>query len=187
MFLVDISKLASRERYLLRRLEREYTPEIARDILKPLLTQTSPVSLRALDWAVVNWAKKHNIVCSSLVPGESTNIHYAYRNTLGFWKRRLFDPFRRRSRIIVCIGAERHETTLGQANFALWTYKSGVLAYVLTHIEEIEDDMNEVSQRQKKDRRDARNQGTRKRRTELTSTPKGMCVAYTAPSRIVFE
>ena len=187
MFVVDPTSLTSRERALLRQLEKEYTPKIAEDVLKPLLTKTSPVSLRALDWAVVNWAKQHNVICSSLLPGQVTNVHHAYRTTLSYWKRKLFDPFRRRSRIGVRIGDKVYDTTLGQANFAIWTYRTGVLGYVLGNIEAIESDMNAVSQRQKRERREAKRRGIRKKRSELTATPTSVGVAYIAPSKFTFE
>jgi len=187
LFVADAARLSPRELGLLRQLEREYTPELAEAVLRPLLTQTSPVSLRALDWAVVNWAKQHNVVCSSTTPGRMTNVHHAYRASLAHWKRRLFDPFRRRARVHVRIGGELLETTLGQANFALWCHRSGVLAYVIGHIDEIEEDMNRVAQRQKQRRRAASAAGAPRRRTELTSGPGVVCVAYSAPTRVVFD
>lgn len=187
MFHAKEDHLTFRERGLLRRLQREYTPDVARRVLVPLLTQTSPVSLRALDWAVVNWSKQHNVVCSSLVPGETTNVHHAYRNALHFWKRRLFDPFRRRTRIEMTVDGEVYETTLGQANFALWTYQTGVLAYVLSHIGDIEENMNQVSQRQKRMKRDDVRTGTKRKRRELTPGGGTVCVAYRAPVRVRFD
>jgi hypothetical protein len=187
MFVVDHAALNRRELELLRYLEREYTPQIAQDVLKPLLAGDGPVSLRCLDWTVTNWSKKHNIVCSSAVPGQMTNVHHSYRATLNFWKRKLFDPFRRRSRIGVRICDEVYDTTLGQANFLLWSYRSGVLAYVLGHIDAIESDMNAVSQKQKLERREAARCGVRRKRTELTAAPASMCVAYAAPCRVDFE
>lgn len=187
MFVADRSLLSRREGALLDRLEREYTPQIYRDVLEPLLTRSSPVSLRALDWTVVNWSKQHNVVCSSMTPGQMTNIHYAYRSTLSYWKRRLFDPFRRRARIQVTIGSNVYDTTLGQANFALWTYQTGVLSYVLSHIELIEADMNRVSKRHKKDRADAAKNGVRRKRSALTKGHNVGCVAYPAPMTVTFD
>lgn len=186
-FEADRTRLTHREASLLKLLEKQYTDDIARLVLLPLITQTSPVSLRALDWCVTNWSKQHNVVCSSQVPGQLVNVHHSYRNMLNFWKRRLFDPFRRRSRITVVIDDTPYETTLGQANFAYWTYQTGVLSYVLGHIEEIEKDMNAVSQIQKRERKDAIQTGIRKRRRELTTAPRSLCVAYIAPSRVVFD
>lgn len=186
-FHVDERTLVGRESTLLKRLQREYTADIAKTVLMPLMTQTSPVSLRALDWAVVNWSKQHNIVCASIVPGQMTNIHNSYRTALKYWKRRLFDPFRRRDRVTVRIDGEDHDTTLGQANFALWTYKTGVLNYVITNIDLIETDMNRISQRQKKLRREAKRDGNVHKRGELTKRNTSLCVAYRAPQCIRFS
>lgn len=186
-FLVDRASLTRRETSLLSRLEAAYTPQLVTDVLAPLVAQTCPVSLRCLDWAVTNWSKQHNVLCTSSVPGQVTNIHHAYRATLTFWTRRLFDPFRRRSRIGVRLGdGTVIDTTLGQANFALWAYRTGVLAYVLGHVDVIEADMNTVAQKHKKERREAARKGTRRKRTELTSSPRSMCVAYVAPTRVEF-
>ena len=140
----DPASLTMKEKMLITFMTKEYTDEIAKTVLIPLVTQTSPISLRALDWAVVNWSKQYNIVCTSIVPGQITNIHQSYRDALRYWKRRLFDPFRRRSRVCIVIDNETYETTLGQANFALWTYHTGVLNYVMRNLECIEKDMNTV-------------------------------------------
>ena len=182
MFLVDNVQTGKRQKMLHRRLEREYTEGMLESVLLPLVTQTSLVALRALDWAVVNWSKKYNVICSSSIPGQMTNIHNSYRTTLSFWKRRLFDPFRRRSRIKVRIGGKEYETTLGQANFALWTYKTGVLSYVLNHIESIESHMNSVSKEQR-GKRDSKG----RRRTQLTRPGGTVCVACRTPSIVHFE
>ena len=186
MFDVDRSSLTRRESVLLHKLEREFTPRLLADVLLPLITQTSPVSLRALDWAVVNWSKKHNIICSSMTGGQMFNIHHSYRKTLSFWKRRLFDPFRRRARIKVYVDDNVYETTLGQANFALWSYKTGVLSYVIGHVDSIEADMNHVSRKNKTERTEALRRGSRRKRTELTQTPDAICVAYKATTTVHF-
>lgn len=187
MFIVNRDTLTKREGLLLGRLEKEYTQVTLENVLLPLISQTSPVSLRAIDWAVVNWSKKHNIVCSSRTPGQMTNIHNSYKKTLSYWKRRLFDPFRRRSRINVMINGDIYETTLGQANFALWTYKTGVLAYVIGHIDTIERDMNRVSKKNKMEKKNALRRGVVHKRTELTRAPPPFCVAYVSHSYVSFN
>lgn len=179
--------LRGKELVLLKRLNDGYTLDIARDILIPLINQTSPVSLRALDWAVVNWSKQHNIVCSSSVPGEMTNIHHAYHSALSYWKRRLFDPFRRRRRIFITVDDVTWETTLGQANFVLFTFETGILSYVIGNIELIENDMNKVSTRQKMERYEAASKGLKRRRTELTKPRPNMCFAYASPMDVRFD
>jgi hypothetical protein len=184
---VDEDTLSKREKMLLKRLRQDYTPEVVRDVLKPLVDQTSAVSLRALDWTVTNWSKQHNVVCRSLGKDELVNVHHAYRTTLSFWRRKLFDPFRRRRRIKVLCEGEELTTTLGQANFILFIYKTGILSYVLNNLETIEANMNSVSQRQKQDRKAALKRGIKPKRQELTASPVSICVAYVAPTRVRFE
>tara|TARA_B110001452_G_scaffold265949_1_gene271648 strand:- start:3931 stop:4500 length:570 start_codon:yes stop_codon:yes gene_type:complete len=179
--------LSGKERALLLRLNNVYTKDMVLDILVPLIEQSSSVSLRALDWTVVNWSKQHNIVCSSSSPGEMTNIHHSYRTALTYWKRRLFDPFRRRRRILVNVDGREWETTLGQSNFVLFTFETGILSYVIGHIDMIEEDMNCVSKRKKRDRFDAQRSGVTRKRTELTTARKSMCFAYSAPMRVSFD
>ena len=186
MFVVDRKELSRKEDLLLQKMEREYTPDLLRSVLVPLITQTSPVSLRALDWAVVNWSKKHNIICASMVPGRMTNIHYSYRTTLSHWRRRLFDPFRRRTRLHVKVDGQVHQTTLGQLNFAMWSYKTGILRYVLGNIDAIEADMNRISKKCKRERKDAICKGVTRKRRELTSAPNTVCVAYKNPCTVHF-
>ena len=114
------------------------------------------------------------------------NVYHEYCATIGFWKRALFDPFKRRTRIRVRIRDEEYDTTLGQANFALWAYRIGLFSYVLGHLDIIESSMHQVSQRQKHARREATKRGLHRRRVELTPSPPSTCVAYSAPCRIRF-
>ena len=185
-FDVEDVPLTRREGLLRTMLEREYNSEVLNKALLPFLNHTSPISLRALDWAVVNWSKKHNIICSSPKPGHMTNIHSSYRTSLAFWRRRLFDPFRRRARIKIHINDDTFETTLGQANFALWVHRSGVLHYVLANIRVIEMDMNQVSRQHKRERHDAARNGIKRKRSELTKKSFTPCVAYPAPTVVSF-
>lgn len=186
-FSADRNALGGKERQLLATLQREYTEDLVRTVLVPFVTQTSLVSLRVLDWAVVNWSKQYNIVCSSLTPGVMTNVHHAYRSYLQHWKRRLFDPFRRRHRIEFAVDGARYATTLGQANFALWAYKTGVLRYVMSHRDAIQDNMDAVTRRQRRIKSQHRERGTASKRTELTHSGNNTCVAYYAPIRIRFD
>ena len=179
--------LISREKTLLSRLLRECTPDIARGIIVPLITKRSPVSLRVLDWTVVNWSKKHNVVCVSPVTGENVNVHRVYLNTLSFWKRKLFDPFRRRSRIILSFEGEEYETTLGQINFAVFLHITGIYAYVLRNVKSIEEDMNRSSTMHKQERRAAAQSGKAIKRKGLTREPKTKGVVYRTPCRVSNE
>ena len=80
-----------------RSMHEWFTRERAASILIPLIEKTSTVSLRMLDWLVVNMAKEQNITCIRK-SGEACNIHNDYKLTLSVYKRALFDPFRRSTR-----------------------------------------------------------------------------------------
>ena len=56
-------KLSVRQYNILNNLQNYYTSERLQSILVPLLQQKTSTSLRALDWLVTNYSKKHNVVC----------------------------------------------------------------------------------------------------------------------------
>ena len=107
-------------------------------------------------------------------------MRHSCRVALTHWRRRLFDPSAA-ARLGVRIDGAVYETTLGQANFMLFAYRTGVLAYVLGHAAEIEADMNLVAQRQKRKRRHARASGARHKRAPLTAPGPATCVAISTP------
>ena len=72
----------------------------------------------------------------------------------------------------------------------LFTYQTGILAYVIGHLDAIEDDtnaVNAVSKRQKRLRTEAARRGVRKKRRELTPAAGTVCVAYDAPFVVTFD
>lgn len=185
-FTVDHA-LAPRERELLRRLERDYTEELLRSVLVPLITQAGDVSLRVLDYAVVSWSKTHRVLCSSAAAaGTLVNVHEAYLDTLHYWRRRLFDPFRRRARVRVEVDGAVHTTTLGQANFALWLHRTGILAFVLSNLARIEADMNRAASATRARRKVDRAMGRRKRRLPSPAR-RTTCVVFPAPGVETFD
>ena len=176
----------AREKCLVARIRRECTEDMLRNVLVPMLDASSCISLRAIDWAVVNWSKKHNVMCqpttATTKAPEFVNIHQSYKTMLTRWKRRLFDPFRRRTRVPVRIDDTVYETTLGQLNFAMWMYTTGVYSYIRHHIEDIERDMFTVLH----NHRERRHKNPRRRRTEITKTPNSVCVAFITPQSVRF-
>ena len=87
MFLVDENQLTLREQYLLNEIKEFYKDDMVTTILIPLLSQTAVISLRALDWLVTNYGKKHNILCkSNIYDGKLINIFHSYKLALGHYK-----------------------------------------------------------------------------------------------------
>jgi hypothetical protein len=92
----------------------------------------SKVSLRLLDWFVTRYANK-NKIAYDLAPGERFNVHISYKAQLKSYKKRYFDPFRRRKKFIYKQGDQSLETTIGQLNFFRWAFSNNIIKYVEDH------------------------------------------------------
>jgi hypothetical protein len=150
------------------------------------VTQESTISLRALDWLVTNYSKKNNIVCKTK-NGALFNIYHGYKTALSHFRRRNFDPFRRRQRIILTYNDQEYETTVGQCNFIHWAYQSGVLQYAMDNCLEIERDMNLAALINKTERKNQVEKGIPHRRRELSKAPVTKCSVYKVNSHVVFD
>jgi hypothetical protein len=182
---LNVDGLPIRQQSVLRRLYDFYSAEMLSSILIPLIDQEGVISLRALDWLVTNYAKKNNIVCTTR-RGDLFNIFHGYKVALAHWRRRNFDPFRRRQRIAVCVNGVQHETTVGQLNFLHWAHLNGVLQYAQDNAEHIEHDMNQASHAHKVERKQLREAGHVHRRRELSSAPCTKCHVYSINTKVTF-
>lgn len=176
--------LSGKQIILLRRLKTKYTENMIRTILQPLITKTAPVSLRSLDWAVVNYSKTNNSIVCSQTPGVYVTVHRAYQEYLRYWKRRLFDPFRRKHPLKITIGGEEVVSTFGQANFVLFVIETGIIGFVIRNIADIEESMNLAVQRQRAERARAEEDGRKRSRSELTKSSSPPLVLYKSTSRV---
>lgn len=182
------SNITQRQISILQRIEPFFTESVACDVLLPLVQQSSIISLRALDWLVTNYAKKYNIVCKTR-HNTLFNIYHGYKVALAHFRRRNFDPFRRRQRIEILSGdgSVLCESTVGQCNFLYWSYANGVLSYASEYATSIEDDMNHASAKNKAERRKQKQQGVPHRRRELSLAPPNKCSVYQIETNVNFE
>lgn len=109
--------------------------------------KTAPpqVSLRVLDWFVTNYTKKHDTgyyVQTGPDHFKYIFVHRDYKAQLDSYSKKLFDPFCRRSRIIVVdpFGNEL-KTTVAQLNFFRWVIDNKVIEYIQENQKKIEEDM----------------------------------------------
>lgn len=179
--------MSQRQQSIVRRIVPFFTVDVIREILVPLVNQESGISLRALDWLVTNYSKKHNIVCRTKA-GSLFNIYHGYKVALSHFRRRNFDPFRRRSRISVVVDGEvLCESTVGQCNFLHWAYMNGVLGYAIDNSKDIETDMNSASALHKAERRIQKAAGVPHRRRELSRAPRSKCSVYQIETNVTFD
>lgn len=177
-------KMTLRQRSILRDLSDFYTKANIESVLLPVLDQRNCVSLRAVDWLVTNFAKKNNVVIT--VKARLFNIHHEYKTSLSYFRRRNFDPFRRRMRITFVHDGTTHETTIGQLNFIRWAHENKIMEYAFSNISEIEEDMHSVSQLQRQAKRDCEGQTAPFRRRELSIAPSRKVAIYKVTQKVTF-
>lgn len=178
------AKLTLHQLRILVTLAPFYTESRVREVLLPLTENRAPISLRALDWLVTNYSKKHNVLCLTRA-GEPFNVHQGYKIALEMHKRRNFDPFRRRpAHVRVQLGDKVVHSTVGQLQFMHWAFCNGVLAYAYRHVHDIESDMNATTRavRALKSRIPP---GAPRQRAELSRAPRGRCMVYSSSRRVV--
>ena len=108
----------------------------------------SKISLRLLDWFVTRYANKYKIrfekLENKMIDNEQDdkfdkkvdkgfNVHISYKAQLKSYKKRYFDPFRRRKKFKYYFDKEKKTilcTTIGQLNFFKWAFTNDVIDYV---------------------------------------------------------
>ena len=131
---------------LLLSLSKYYFRNNKIQILKDIIENKSKsLSLRLIDWYVTNYCKQNNIVYILDKKNNSGyfNVYLNYRSQLKAFKKILFDPFRRRDRIVFSYGDKGGEinTTIGQLNFFRWAIDNDVIKNLQKNIVSVEHDM----------------------------------------------
>ncbi len=100
----------------------------------------SEISLRVLDWFVTRYSKRK---LDFTGPTNNANnmeifdVHISYKSQLKSYKKRYFDPFRRRKKFYYHYDTNNKElcilTTLGQLNFFRWAISNKIIDYVETN------------------------------------------------------
>jgi len=157
-----------------------FTPDVMVSLVQPIARATFDVSLRLLDYCCTNYAKTRRPV--SCVQERTYHIYSLYKDWLRRYRRRCFDPFRRRERIYFQDDTgEWLTTTIAQLNFLYWADRYGVIAYVRRNAQKIESDMMRTLCASKRRRLDRVNLGPKQKRTELSRNPHSKVTVYHIP------
>ena len=177
--------LSTRGSIELKRLEKQLNPEWLKRHLVPVITQTSEVSIRLMDWLVTNYSKQHKVLYtySKDTIQRIFDLHMEYKMTLDSYGRPLFDPFRRGARITFNIGDEPYTTTLGQMLFWYWAETHQVIHYCAKHAAEIEMHMTVTHHNRDKTKRENK----KRKRTALSKAPPIGCFIFPVATRINFH
>lgn len=134
-------------------------PEIIMQMID-IIESKSNISLRILDWFVTKYSKK-KINCNGNIKNvDAFDVKISYKAQLKAYKKRYFDPFRRRKKFFYpCekdgfIKLENESkyiyTTLGQLNFFKWAFTNGIVSYVDENLNFIISEMNAFNKDEKK-------------------------------------
>jgi hypothetical protein len=144
------------------------------DKMLRIITGTSKISLRIVDWFATNYAKKfYTIYTIEKTTDNITRrfkVYDDYKLKLKAYSKKRFDPFCRWDRINIPYSNDRFiETTIGQLNFFKWALENKVIDFVEQNYELIEKDMNSRNSTSKrKETIVIDNSKTRKKREELS-------------------
>ena len=132
------------------------TERFLRTELVPRLNREHAVSLRALDWLMVDYACENNV--AYMWPDATgvlrvVNVHDKYARLLKCWRRRRFDCFRRRHRIYFELDGKIFSTTVAQLHFFFVAHTYGFLEFTRQHLKEIDAHMKETLTRNQQAKR----------------------------------
>ena len=137
------------------------------DKMLSIINGQSKISLRLVDWFVTNYSKKHFVIYT--LNETRFKVYDDYKLKLRAYSKKRFDPFCRWDRITIPYKNEsRIQTTIGQLNFFKWALENKIVEYIGDHYDDIETDMNARNSSSKKNKTDASDNKTRKKREELS-------------------
>ena len=108
-------------------------------VLMNIISNSSDVSLRLIDWLVTNYSKSQNVVYE--VGNKPFHLHQNYKNMLKAYSKKMFDPFRRHNRLYLDVQGGVFETTVAQLTFFKWAIEHKVIKYAHQHKEAIKTNM----------------------------------------------
>lgn len=153
-------KVVDNKELLLVSLASFYKDKSYQNIVKPIIEGEARISLRLVDWFVTNYSKKHATIIVKDTDDHTIhfNVYLSYRSQLKAYSKHLFDPFRRRDRILFYFDKEVSvETTIGQLNFFKWLIQNEIISYIDDNMELIESDMLKTQKENSLKRNDEEN------------------------------
>ena len=141
------SSVANKHELIMKKIKCFFGEDANFQMIRPILLQESPISLRLLDWLCTNWARFNVVMLDTFRNGvkEKINLYLDYKAHLKAYSKRSFDPFCRRERIMLRFESDPEQrtfvSTTAQMNFFRWAVEAGVLEYCNTNISQIESDM----------------------------------------------
>lgn len=140
----------SKEAIILTSLLNYFDKDEHKKTLIPIVTETSHISLRILDWFVTNYSKEHTKKIMKHKNFKDFDIYNSYKSQLKAYNKSLFDPFcrlhsnKKINKFHFYYESEKYiVTTTGQLNFFKWAIENNVISYVSEFYNDIKKDLKE--------------------------------------------
>jgi hypothetical protein len=157
----------------------------------PRLNRTHKVSLRLLDWLVVDYAREKNVAYRQYVPVLNREVivvvHQLYCSLRDRWRRRRFDCFRRRHRIYFTLDGSTYSTTVAQLHFFYIAKMYGFLDYAAANLDSIEAHMKHTLDETAKAKQRAKASNKFYRRKPLVKKATSRVFVSDVPYKLSFE
>lgn len=152
----------TKEKYYFKTVDKFYRKEgnIYIKIMVDIIEGRTHVSLRLIEWFITRHAYKKKIsYCLKNdrdLTGSKFPVHISYKSQLKAYKKKYFDPFRRKKKFMYSYydGDVKKKlfTTIGQLNFFLWAFDNGIIDYIFKHYDEINKAMIKSNKDEKKNK-----------------------------------
>jgi hypothetical protein len=177
--------------WILNHSDNPINEDFLRNELVPRLNRTHDVSLRKLDWFVVDYAREKDVAYRCYVPLYKREInvvvHQLYSTLRDRWRRRRFDCFRRRHRIYFDLDGGTYSTTVAQLHFFFISRMYGFLDYASQHLKEIEDHMKRTLTATQQAKQTAKDERRAYRRKPLVTKAKPRVFVSDTPYKLSFQ
>lgn len=152
--IIDINSFKKKEKMLYDVLN-DFFKKCCEDEIKTIIDVISgkyKISLRFLDWFVTRYCYlyKTSIQINNIYTKEQDfNINISYKAQLKSFKKKSFDPFKRKNKFYYSLMKNNLNytvlTTLGQLNFFKWALTHDIIKYVENNFELINNKINYVN------------------------------------------
>ena len=116
-----------------------------------IIEKRSKVSLRLIDWFVTKYSHRYKVRLETVNMinnhnpnniNNGFNVHISYKAQLQSYKKKYFDPFRRKRKLKFKYFFDKEKkislvTTIGQLNFFKWAFTNNIIEYVFKNYETI--------------------------------------------------
>ena len=171
------TKIPVKQYEIFKGLVSYFTEDILRTRVVPLINRTAKFSLRLIDWFVVNYATDMPVIYK-WTDGRVVNVRSSYQEMLDRYKRRFFDPFRRKMRLYFDIDGVSHVTTVSQLLYFRWAFQNGIIEYATMYKQQIYNHMISKMQEKSKQKEEEAACGIRHKRTSFIPL-KSSAVCFT--------